>query len=357
MQIALPPSPKILVVVLQRLGDVLLATPLIRSLKRAWPDARIDVLVFSDTAGILQGNPDIDNILVMSPRRGAAESLALSARLWRRYALAISTQPGDRPTFFACIAGRYRVAPVEPRLGGVLKGLFLQQAVPAQGHIHRVRQVLRLAESLGIAPVGEIVPPRKPLPGDFIPSKPYAVIHAAPMFRYKQWSAAGWRGLAAALAQRGLDIVVTGGPGASERAYLDEIWQSSAAPVIRHDAALDWPELAAMIGGARVYVGPDTSVTHLAAATGCPTIALYGPTDPVLWGPWPAGGLSAPWESAGATQQRGNVWLIQNPLPCTPCQLEGCERKLESYSRCLDELPLGRVTDALDRALAAAKAA
>jgi len=44
--------------------------------------------------------------------------------------------------------------------------------------------------------------------------------------------------------------------------------------------------------GARLYVGPDTSVTHLAAASGCPTIALFGPTDPRLWGPWPEHGLA-----------------------------------------------------------------
>jgi len=43
-------------------------------------------------------------------------------------------------------------------------------------------------------------------------------------------------------------------------------------------------------------------------------------------------------ELAATMQRRGNVWLVQNPLPCMPCQLDGCERKLESYSCCLDEL-------------------
>ena len=54
-----------------------------------------------------------------------------------------------------------------------------------------------------------------------------------------------------------------------------------------------------LLSQARVYVGPDTSVTHLAAAAGCPTVALYGPTDPRLWGPWPVGGLDQIWEAAG----------------------------------------------------------
>ena len=116
----------------------------------------------------------------------------------------------------------------------------------------------------------------------------------------------------------------------------------------RRDGVLAFPDLAALIAGARVYVGPDTSVTHLAAATGCPTVALLGPTDPRIWGPWPIGGLPVPWEMSGTIQRRGNVWIVQNPQPCLPCRLEGCERHISSVSRCLDELPIGAVMPAVD---------
>jgi heptosyltransferase-3 len=51
-------------------------------------------------------------------------------------------------------------------------------------------------------------------------------------------------------------------------------------------------------------------------------------------------------------QRRGNVWLVQNPLPCLPCQNEGCERHLTSFSQCLDELTPGQVLRAVDEALA-----
>ena len=119
----------------------------------------------------------------------------------------------------------------------------------------------------------------------------------------------------------------------------------------RRDAQLDWPQLTGLLAKARLYVGPDTSVTHLAAAAGCPTIALYGPTDPRLWGPCPVGGLDTVWAASGTVQRRGNVWLVQNPLPCMPCQLEGCERRLDSYSACLDELPAQQVIAAAEQAL------
>jgi heptosyltransferase-3 len=62
--------------------------------------------------------------------------------------------------------------------------------------------------------------------------------------------------------------------------------------------------------------------------------------------------LSAPWAAAGTIQQRRNVWLVQNPLPCLPCQQEGCDRHLTSRAQCLDELTSSQVLAAVDRALA-----
>ena len=55
---------------------------------------------------------------------------------------------------------------------------------------------------------------------------------------------------------------------------------------------------------------------------------------------------------AGTIQRRRNVWLVQNPLPCLPCQNEGCLRRIDSYSQCLDELPVSQVLAAVDEALA-----
>lgn len=350
-RIVLPPRPHILVVVLRRLGDVLLTTPLIHSLRAAWPQARIDALVFADTAAILDGNPDLDSVIAMPQGAGAMESLALVARLWRRYDLAISTQAGDRPTFFTLIAGRKRVGPLQSRLSGRLIRPLYDRALSGQSVTHRVQENLQLTELIGIPPLPQMVTPFAVLPETTAPARPYAVIHVAPFFRYKQWHMQGWRDVARALADRGLEIVATGGPAAEERRYLDSIWNDGPVAVRRLDGRLSWPELAALLSGARAYVGPDTSVTHLAAAAGCPTVALFGPTDPRLWGPWPRDGLMSPWQASGQIQQRGNVWLVQNPLPCLPCQQEGCLRRLDSHSRCLDELPASQVIAALDQAL------
>jgi heptosyltransferase-3 len=353
-RIDLPARPRILIIVLRRLGDVLLTTPLIRSVRRAWPDATIDALVFADTAGILEGNPDLDGVVAMPARPAVGEGLALTLRLWRQYDLAVSTQCGDRPTFFAFVAGRVRAGPYERTKAGRLKRLGFRRSMPYATGVHRVEEILRLADLLGIARAPDLVAPSAPAHNDF-PTGSYAVIHVAPMFNYKQWTPNGWRELAAALAARGLSVMATGGPADTERRYLDEVWNGSKTPVRRLDGQLSWAQLAGVLTKARVYVGPDTSVTHLAAAAGCPTVALYGPTDPRLWGPWPVGGLTDMWQATGKIQQRGNVWLVQNAFPCTPCQLEGCERNIGSYSACLDELSTKQVLDAVDRALAQAR--
>ena len=351
-RIDLPAKPRILVVALRRLGDVLLTTPLIASLRRAWPDATLEALVFADTAGILAGNPDLDGVVTMPQRRSFAQSLSLAMKLWRRYDLAVSTQSGDRPTLFALLAGRVAVGPVEARTSGRLKNRLLARTVPATVGLHRVEDMLRLADVLGIAREPRLVAPRAtPFAG--APSGDYAVIHAAPMFRYKQWTAEGWRDVAASLKARGVKVVATGGPAPGERAYLDNIWRGS--DIARLDGQLNWSELSGLLTGAKVFIGPDTSVTHLAAACGCPTVALFGPTDPRLWGPWPVGGCEPIWADTGAVQQRGNVWLVQHAFPCTPCQFEGCERRLESYSACLDALSPQHVMVAVDEALGASR--
>ena len=352
--IKLPPEPSVLVVALRRLGDVLLTTPLIHSVKRAFPASSIEALVFAGTEGILSGNPDLAGVLTVPERPSARQSLALLRRLWRRYDLALSTQTGDRPIVFAFLAGRQSAGPIEANgLSAAVKRLALSRSYTTERARHRIVDHLRLAELLGIPGLAEIVCPQGKVRPGLPLTHPYAVVHAAPKYTYKRWTVDGWQKLAAALRLRGLATIVIGAE--ADRAYLDEVWRE--CDVARLDGTLDWPELSALIGAARVYIGPDTAVTHLAAATGTPTVALYGPTDPRIWGPWPIRGLDRPWSAAGTVQHRGNVWLVQNPLPCLPCQLEGCQRRLDSHSQCLDELAADQVVAAVDRALAMRQAA
>jgi heptosyltransferase-3 len=296
-------------------------------------------------------------VTTVATRPTAKETRDLIRALWRRYDLAVSTQTGDRPTFLAFVAGRRRAGLVPAQGGG---GWWKQRAlnlcVTADSESHRVVELLALARAIGVPPIPDLVAPS----GADAAARPhgrYAVFHANPLYRFRRWSDEGWRALARALAERGLTVVATGGPDPAEREYLDRVWNGTEPAVERLDGKLDWPQLAALIRGAAVYVGPDTSMTHLAAATGCPTIGLYGPASPHVIGPWPIGGLDRPWARAGTIQRRGNAWVVQNPLPCLPCERLGCDGHYESRSQCLDELPARQVLAAVDQALATGQAA
>jgi heptosyltransferase-3 len=347
----LPERPSILVVTLRRLGDVLLTTPLIHALRERWPRAAIDALVFQGTEGMLAGNPDLNGVRTLPSRPSALGFLGLLTRLWGRYDLAVCTQTGDRPVFLGFAAGRRRLGFVgRQETGHWWKRQLLHHRVPVEHENHRVVELMRLAEALGVSAPPRIVCPRGGSALD-TPSIPYAVVHASPMFRYRQWTDEGWRALVRGLSERGLPVVATGAPHETERAYLDRVFAPVEGLVRRIDGQADWPQLAALLGAAAVYVGPDTSMTHLAAGAGCPTVAIYGPASPRRIGPWPADGLAQPWDHAGTVQRRGNVWVVQHPLPCLPCEKVGCEGHVESFSRCLDELPARQVLAAVDAAL------
>jgi heptosyltransferase-3 len=111
---------------------------------------------------------------------------------------------------------------------------------------------------------------------------------------------------------------------------------------------LSLAESAFLISRAKYYVGPDTAVTHMAAALGTPTVALFGPSNPVKWGPWPKSYEEDrnPYRMQG-TQRVNNVMLLQGEGDCVPCILEGCDRHTTSLSACLQNLPVASVIAAI----------
>src|SRR3954451_12650211 len=85
----------VLVVATRQIGDVLLTTPLIRAARELWPQARIDVLGFAGTLGMLRGNADVAE-LIEAPQRLGLGAFAFARKLWRRYDLALVADAGDR---------------------------------------------------------------------------------------------------------------------------------------------------------------------------------------------------------------------------------------------------------------------
>ncbi len=344
---------RVLVIVTRRIGDVLLTTPLLRSLHEAWPNAEIDVLVFEHTEGVLLHNPDIHRVITVPARLGFWQHLSFVAGLFRRYDLALSTLAGDRPTFYAWLAGRKRIGMVEDDSKQSWKQHLLSQWVPFDNlNTHTVLMNLKLADVLGIAHSHEVVASwnssdearvASTVPFD-VRTEAFAVLHAYPTFAYKMWRQENWAALARWLQGQGMRVVLTGGNFPDELAYVDTIFRTLPDGVVNMAGKLSIAESAFLVSRAKAYVGPDTMLTHVAAATGTPTVALFGPSNPVKWGPWPKGYAADrnPWNMKG-TQRVNNVVLLQGGGDCVPCMQEGCERHIASLSDCLQNLPVASV--------------
>lgn len=349
------PPESVLVVITRRIGDVLLATPVVRSLKEAWPGAAIDVLAFAGTEGFLTAHPDVRRVLTIPERPRMLTHLKLVLGLARRYDLALSLLPGDRPTLYAWIAGRRSAGLALDGAKHAWKRRLLDAWVPFDPEeTHTVRMHLALLGAVGVAPAAEVLPSWTHEDESLVArllaplgAARYAVMHPYPKFRYKMWTREGWTAVAHWLAGRGYRVVLTGGPGADERAYVEGI-AKDVPDALNVAGKLSLGATALVIRGAAVYVGPDTAITHAAAALGVPTVALFGPTNPVKWGPWPAGHApdANPWMRIGSQSAR-SVRLVQGKGACVPCGLEGCERHIESTSDCLTTLAPERVTDAI----------
>lgn len=358
------PPRSVLIVATQRLGDVLLATPLIRSVRAAWPQAAIHALVFDDTRSVLAANTDVDEILTVPRRPDRAGHWRLMRRLWRRYDLALSTGPGDRPTLYAWMAGRFRAGFSLPGRNHAWKRALLDVRVAFDDlETHTVDANLALADAVGIPRRCEVTLAWSPDDAQSVAdaldasAHPYAVLHMSAKFAYKNWHAEGWHRLAAWLVERGLHVVFTGTDAPAERTTIDAVRARLPDEATSALTRLSLPQVGCLLSGASLFVGPDTVVTHAAAAAGIPTVALFGPSNPVKWGPWPRGiaGPHSPFRFKGS-QHVGCVYLLQGVGDCVPCRMEGCDRHVNSTSRCLQEMTAQQVIDAARRVMAASGA-
>jgi heptosyltransferase-3 len=352
------PPRTILVICTRRIGDVLLATPIVRSLKARWPQAQIDMLVFKGTAGVLENNPDIRQVITVAQRASLKERFSDAYKIWRKYDLACAAMTSDRASFYCWFAGRKRIGIVAPAGKSWFKRLLLNRfAVDSNQTKHIVQSGLSLLPLLEVEAIPEVVPPSVSLHTEQIAhlqrrlaplqDSPYAALHLYPMYTYKMWHAEGWVAVIEWLRAQGYAVVLTGGPDPAEMAYAAQISARVGGAILNLAGVLSLGETAEVIRRAKLYVGPDTSVTHIAAATGTPTIALFGPSNPVRWGPWPRGwsASESPWKLAGSGRH-GNTYLLQGHGACVPCKLEGCEAHIQSWSDCLLMLDANRVIDA-----------
>lgn len=139
--------------------------------------------------------------------------------------------------------------------------------------------------------------------------------------------------LADALAARELAIILTAAPDPQERAMIETIRGAMRSPVIDLAGQLSLKEMAALSARAKLFVGVDSAPMHIAAAMGTPTVALFGPSGDIEWGPW----------------RTAHRIVTSNAHPCRPCGQDGCGGG--KISECLTTLSVERVLAACDELL------
>ena len=290
----------VLVVRLSAMGDVVHALPLAENAAAA--GARVAWVVEHAFAGVLEGNPSCERILVADTKAWRARPLAPStwsamARLRSELVrflpdIMLDPQGNWKSAVMARAAGRHVVgfaASVRREPASALLGRV--PVTPGPAARHAVEENLALLEAAGIpakvrAPDASYLL-RRPAPeaDAFVTSlpKPYAVFHPGAGRADKAWGEDRYAALASALRDlRGLAPVVSWGPGDQERAAR----LASLVPGAVRAPLLGVPGLARLAAGARLFAAGDTGPLHLADALGTRTLALFGPTDPERNGPY-----------------------------------------------------------------------
>ncbi|SEQ02376.1 heptosyltransferase-1 [Solimonas aquatica] len=340
-----PQAPRILVVRVSALGDIVFASSLLDGLRRRWPRARIHWLAQAGLAGILREDPRVDEVITLTP-----QTLKSPAALWRlrrqlrarRYDYVLEAQGLFKSRLLAALAGGTRIGFASKEPGSFL----IHHLLPKGGEIRDISSEYRyLAQRL----TGEYAGPPRLQPSaaqrDSVQARARALGLAGGFIAFcpfttrpqKHWFESRWAELAGALAQQGetRPIALFGGPGDAEAAA--RILAAAAVPIVNLVGQTKVAELPAWLAQAQLVIGVDTGLTHIGIAVQTPTVALFGSTCPYL--------------QLGSAGEEARLRVLYEALPCSPCRRSPtCEGRYD----CMRQLTVDRVTSAAAGLLRAA---
>ncbi len=315
----------LLIIKLRYIGDVLLATPTLRAIKAARPDVRVTMMVNRGTEGILSGNPDIDEILVLDKGSLAAQWRLIVQLRRRRFDTVLDLTDGDRSAFLSWVSGALvRIGfNDEQRRRGVCYSVIVP---PQLGLRHRIERDLAALKLLGV-PASEQQPKLWLTEEDEASAdqlldrlgirRERALIILQPGARYwfKAWPAERFAELADRLASE-YDCQVLIGGSKDEEALAQRIHEAATSRPVSIAGRTTLKQFAAIAKRASLFVGNDSGAMHIAAAVGTPMVALFGPSNPDEWGP------------RGSQAQ-----VLYKGLDCRACFHPTCERGEQNCMR------------------------
>ncbi|HSB82302.1 MAG TPA: glycosyltransferase family 9 protein [Candidatus Methylomirabilis sp.] len=280
------PCRKILLVRIDRIGDLVLSTPFLRNLRQLFPGGEITLVGRAFAAELLHGGDLVDRIEVVGAKGGAQAIGRLAAAA---YDLAVDLHY-DYPLRTALLARRVRARCTAGfDIGG--RGALFDVPVPARQRKHFVEETLDILRALDLTPC------RVPLEVHLRPQaadesrwllssqgvgRPYAVFHPGGFYPEQRWPASRFARLADLIAELGLAPVLIGGK--EDRPLLQEIagpMKVSAALICGQSVGV----AAAAIAGAAIFIGNNSGPLHIACALDVPSVSTLGATDPVRF--WP----------------------------------------------------------------------
>lgn len=282
---------RILLVKTSSLGDVIHNLPVVTDLRRHFPDAAIDWVAEEGFAEIAGLHPGVRRVIPAALRRWRKALFAPAT--WREigafratlqeegYDLVIDTQGLLKSALIARMARGKRCGYAATAAREPLAARFYDARFDVPKHLHAVERNRRLAALAGAyvaAPgvdYGIAVASAPTIP------EPAAVLLTATSRDDKLWPEQRWIALGRALHQRGLGCLLPAG-SAPERERAARIAQAIPGAAVLPPMRL--AELAAQLAAARIVIGVDTGLVHLAAALGRPVLALFSASDPALTG-------------------------------------------------------------------------
>lgn len=314
---AAPEIRSILLVKTSSLGDVIHNLPVATDIHRHLPGCRIDWLVEDSFEHIPRLHPAVSEVIPVAIRRWRKRLLAREtwveiARLRRKlasrhYDLVLDSQGLLKSALLARLArgphaGYAAAAAREP-----IAARFYDTTYVIPRNVHAVERNRWLAAAaVGYPPEGRLNYGLRPpaLDADWLPPGPYCVLLTATSRDDKLWPESDWLALGRWLHAQGLRALLPGG-SAVERARAQRL--ASGIPDAIAVPPLGLPHLAALLSGARLAVGVDTGLTHLAAAVGTPTLAIYCASVPELTGVL----ATTPYRNLGAAGAPPSLFLAR----------------------------------------------
>jgi heptosyltransferase-3 len=291
---------RILFIKPKHIGDSLILTPTIAAIRKAHPRAQIWVLVRRGCSAILDGCPEIDHVLSLAPvdKKDRTfldfwrDALILIRLRLVRFDYVFELGDGHRARFFAMCAWTkklYSVRPASP-LKSYEEKRFTGISTFDWERCHRVQK-----DFYSVAEFIDILRPIPPMrydrefARDWKPArdlKDFAVVQIGGRQGYNCWNREGWREVCRGLLERFPHVIVTCGPVAHEIEQADWLQKELGSRLLITRGRASWPEVAGLFFRAKLYVGLNTAAMHLAAACGCPVVALFGPSIEDYWYPW-----------------------------------------------------------------------